>query len=107
MKKLLFLGSLVTTVWYHSAYAQTPTGSTAVVRLREASPWHEAIVTYGPGKTEYIDLKIPVGKKNNIANAESIQAIFDKLYGQGYTLQFDYKTGEKDDLTRTFIFRKP
>lgn len=107
MKKLLFLGGIVAATWCSPAYAQNPAGSTAVVRLREASPWHDAIVTYSPGKTEYVDLKIPLGKKNIIANAESIQAMFDKLYGQGYTLQFDYKTGEKDELTRTFIFRKP
>ena len=107
MKKLLFLGSIVAAAWGGPAHAQTTSGCTAVVRLREASPWHEAIVTYGPGKTEYIDLKVPIGKKNIIANAESIQAIFDKLYGQGYTLQFDYKSGGQDDLTRTLIFRKP
>ncbi|MCB2379283.1 hypothetical protein LGH70_16925 [Hymenobacter sp. BT635] len=103
MKKILFLTGLAVSLWSSPALAQTSSGSTALVRIRESDGWSNVVITYGPGKTEMLELLQNPGKKGQIANAEQLQAIFDKLLVAGYVLQ-----GSIDSpTTSTLIFRKP
>ncbi|GAB2956712.1 hypothetical protein GCM10027048_23600 [Hymenobacter coalescens] len=106
MKKLLLLAGLAG-LYCGPVQAQTTPGNTAVVRVRESGGWNNVVVSYGPGKTEMMELIAVPNKKEQVSNAERLQVVFDKLFAAGYVLQGSFSGAEDDNNTSTLIFRKP
>ncbi|MBF9221647.1 hypothetical protein [Hymenobacter ruricola] len=65
-------------------------------------------VTRGAGKTETIPTLSPASK-NNVANAEQLQALFAKLYEEGYALQATAASGAGNTSVEvvSYVFVKP
>ncbi|TGE25941.1 hypothetical protein E5K00_12340 [Hymenobacter aquaticus] len=108
MKRCILICSITAAGWLSSVptQAQTTSGTTAIVRVRESNGWGNVIVTYGTGKTEIKELKRNPDKKGQIANAEQLQAVIDQLFASGYVLQGSFSAGSEDGPS-TLIFRKP
>jgi hypothetical protein len=88
-----------------ASYAQT-NSKTVVVRAYEEGASRNLFISYGPDKTEHLNMRGMNGDKEQQRVTEQLQGVIERLYNEGYTLKGTTSGGTQDRFVSTYIFRK-